>query len=78
MFRTKSILLIQQKIIGFFLMFSLLAGCANYGHPRNLEITGTSAADRYSLGDWEEGESASNLSLVLTFSGGGTRAAALS
>jgi NTE family protein len=78
MLRTRSISVIQQKITGIFLIFAVLAGCANYGDPRNLEITDVRATDRYALSDWEEGQSASDLSLFLTFSGGGTRAAALS
>ena len=59
-------------------MLVILGGCANYGDPKNLEIEDALAADRYSIADWEEGRSSSDLSLLLTFSGGGTRAAALS
>ena len=78
MLRTQSNLVLQQKVTGIFLMFALISGCANFGDPKNLELTDALAADRYSLSDWKEGRSASDLTLFLTFSGGGTRAAALS
>lgn len=66
------------RLAGILLLFILLSGCANYGNPKNVEISDPIEADRYSLQDWEEGRSNSDLSLTLTFSGGGTRAAALS
>ena len=59
-------------------MVVILGGCVNFGTPKNLDIAGAGGTDRYSLADWKEGSSSSDLSLLLTFSGGGTRAAALS
>ena len=69
---------IQQRLAGLFVTFSLLCGCANYGTPFNQQITNPSGADRYTLSDWKEGNSSGDLLLLLTFSGGGTRAASLS
>ena len=78
MLRTRASLVFQQKLSGIFLMFILLGGCANFGDPRNVAITDSNATGQYSFDDWKEGRSASDFSLLLTFSGGGTRAAALS
>ena len=68
----------RKKLTSFFLLILLLGGCANYGTPRNVEIPDPREADKYSLHDWEEGHSNSDISFTMTFSGGGTRAAALS
>ena len=62
----------RKKLASFFLLILLLSGCANYGTPKNVEISDPREADKYSLHDWEEGHSNSDLSLTLTFSGGGT------
>jgi NTE family protein len=70
--------LFRKKLTGFFLLILFLSGCANYGTPKNVAIPDPREADRYSLHDWEEGHSDSDISFTLTFSGGGTRAAALS
>ena len=66
------------KLTGVFLLFLLLGGCANYGTPKNIEIPDPRVADKYSLYDWQERHINSDLSFILTFSGGGTRASALS
>jgi NTE family protein len=68
----------RKKLTGFFLLILFLSGCANYGTPKNVAIPDPREAEKYSLHDWQEGHSSSDLSLTLTFSGGGTRAAALS
>ena len=60
------------------LLFLVLTGCANYGTPKNVEIPDPREADRYSLRDWRDSHSDSDISFIMTFSGGGTRAAALS
>jgi len=64
------------------LLLSLLAmalsGCASYGVVRN-DPLGTAPADNaYSLKNWNTGQRANDLQVTLAFSGGGTRAAALS
>jgi len=56
----------------------MLSGCANYGTPKNIEIPDPRVADKYSLQDWRNAHSDSDIKFILTFSGGGTRAAALS
>jgi NTE family protein len=68
----------KLQFIGVFIVFGLLGGCANYGNPLNQPIPDELSSERYSLADWKEGHSSSDLALFLTFSGGGTRAAALS
>ena len=68
----------RAKLIGALSAAVLLAGCANYGTIMNEDIPDPREAERYSLHDWAEGHSHEDLELILTFSGGGTRAAALS
>ena len=67
---------LRLAVIVFFLI--LLAGCANYGTPKNVAIRDASVADSYSMHDWITKHSDNDIRLILTFSGGGTRAAALS
>ncbi len=69
---------IPKKLAVMLLLFLVLTGCANYGTPKNVEIPDPREADRYSLRDWRDAHSDSDISFILTFSGGGTRAAALS
>lgn len=66
------------KLIGSATLILYLAGCANYGTPKNVEIKDPRAADIYSLRDWVEKHSDDEIRLIVTFSGGGTRASALS
>ena len=68
----------MKKLVPGLLLLLMLAGCANYGTPKNIEIPDPRDADRYSLHDWREAHSDSDIRFILTFSGGGTRAAALS
>lgn len=57
----------------------LLSACTSYGVVRNTPITATTASHPYGIKDWKKNASNSgDLFLILAFSGGGTRAAALS
>ena len=69
---------IRIELICSLLLVLMLSGCANYGTPKNIDIPDPRVADKYSLYDWQENHSDSDLSFILTFSGGGTRASALS
>ncbi|MFC1688189.1 patatin-like phospholipase family protein [Pseudomonadota bacterium] len=69
---------IRKKLIYSLLTALMLSGCANYGTPKNIEIPDPRVADKYSLQDWRNAHSDSDIKFILTFSGGGTRAAALS
>jgi NTE family protein len=61
--------------LGFFLAVLASLGCAHY--PPNLVLTQVSPEGGYRLKNPERGDRSDELLLVLTFSGGGTRAAAL-
>ena len=67
----------KKLIVGLLLVF-MLSACANYGTPKNIAIPDPRLADSYSLHDWSDAHSDSDIRFILTFSGGGTRAAALS
>jgi len=68
----------RKKLAIASVLLLLLGGCANYGTPKNIDIPDPRTADRYSLRDWQENHNDSDISFILTFSGGGTRASALS
>jgi len=55
----------------------LLAGCASYGVVANAPATAATARDPYSLKRQSEAAADSDIAFMLTFSGGGTRAAAM-
>lgn len=69
---------LRIKLAGVISLLLLLVGCANYGTPKNVEIPDPRVAERYSLHDWAMKHSDDDVRLILTFSGGGTRASALS
>ena len=71
-------LIVMKKLMPGLLLLLMLPSCANYGTPKNIEIPDPRGADRYSLHDWREAHSDSDIRFILTFSGGGTRATALS
>jgi NTE family protein len=68
----------RMKMAGTMLVLFLLNGCANYGTPKNIDIPDPRVADTYSLHNWILTHNDEDIRLILTFSGGGTRAAALS
>ena len=61
--------------LGFFLAILSSLSCAHY--PPNHVLTQVSPEGGYRLKNPERGDRSDELLLVLTFSGGGTRAAAL-
>lgn len=69
---------LMKELVSALLLLLILGGCANYGTPKNIDIPDPRSADRYSLHDWREEHNDSDIRFILTFSGGGTRAAALS
>ena len=57
----------------------LIAGCTSFGVIQNRpKPTSEQAATNYSLMSWKQGQRSDDIALMLAFSGGGTRAAALS
>jgi len=64
-------------VIGMILVFTGLAACTAH-YPINESITSTEAVERYSVQDETRSNRSDELLLLLTFSGGGTRAAAFS
>ena len=67
-----------RKLTGIVVLLFMLTGCANYGSPRNLPAPDSSVDEKYSLHQWASAHNDKDVRLILTFSGGGTRAAALS
>jgi len=66
------------RILLLCLLAVALSGCASYGVVRN-DPLGTAPADKtYSLKNWNTSTRVNDLDVTLAFSGGGTRAAALS
>ena len=59
------------------LLFITTAGCASYGEIENTEIATIDARGGYSLGEWQKNHDYGDITLILAFSGGGTRAAAM-
>ena len=55
----------------------LLIGCASYGIVQNEATTKTLHKESYSLENKKQGDRSDDLTVILTFSGGGTRAAAM-
>ena len=65
------------KWIACFLAVSLLSGCASYGVIENTASSDDKTAPRYDLEHWSTYDKTNDFALILTFSGGGTRAAAM-
>ncbi len=66
-----------QRLLGYFLSLLLLGGCASYGVVENAAIPKMVVDEGYSLRAFDEAQRSENLEFMLTFSGGGTRAAAM-
>lgn len=69
----------MTNICHFFvgLVFLILSGCSSYGVIDNKIKSTTDDESGYSWHSWSKGEHNDDLSIMLTFSGGGTRAAAV-
>lgn len=66
---------IAPVVPGFFAL--LLAACASYGVVDNQPFQGDMRDQRYSVASWDHSSRTDKLTFLLTFSGGGTRAAAM-
>ncbi|MSQ98891.1 MAG: hypothetical protein EXR85_06305 [Xanthomonadales bacterium] len=66
-----------QKCCGFFLVLTLLGGCASYGVIVNKPIPAERTGPAYSLNTWAEFSKDSDITFIVSFSGGGARAAAM-
>jgi len=62
----------------FWLLFLAASGCASYGEIKNTEIATIDERGSYSLKEWRNNQHTGDINFLLTFSGGGTRAAAMS
>jgi len=69
--------MIARRILSWLLALAL-SGCASYGVVKNDPIGTAPAEQSYSLKNWNTGTRVNDLNVTLAFSGGGTRAAALS
>lgn len=67
-----------QKSIACILFIVIISGCAANGLIRNTAIDATDQDNSYSIKAFRQSLSSPNNSVILAFSGGGTRAAALS
>jgi NTE family protein len=63
--------------VWIWLLFLTTAGCTSYGEIVNTEIATVDARRGYSLGEWRKNHDNGDITLILAFSGGGTRAAAM-
>ena len=55
----------------------IVSACADYGQIKNTKIPAAGVEQGYALHTWESAPNSDQVSIALTFSGGGTRAAAL-
>jgi len=74
---SSSLSAVAKKLLPL-LLSTLVTGCASYATISNQQLAETAAVKAYGLRDEKLGSGDRDLSLVLAFSGGGTRAAALS
>ncbi len=59
------------------LLLAFVSGCASYGIIQNKPSYDAGTAEPYSLKNWANSEQAGDFIFILSFSGGGTRAAAM-
>ena len=71
------IMISAGNILQIGLVMLLLSGCASYGVVHNQPGSETSDGKPYSVQTWAQSREAADFVFVLTFSGGGTRAAAM-
>jgi hypothetical protein len=64
-----------QQFCGFCLLLTLLGGCASYGVIVNQPKPAGRTSPAYSLKTWAEFKRDSDVTRIVSFSGGGTRAA---
>jgi NTE family protein len=67
----------RSRLMCVCLVLLLTSGCASYGVIHNEPGTDIAAGQPYSLKTWAQSEEAADFIFILTFSGGGTRAAAM-
>ena len=69
----------MSKLFTVFFGLLLLPGCASYGVIDNVPVTAATATESYSIKNVHaKNENSGDVFMILAFSGGGTRAAALS
>ena len=66
-----------MKTLSIAVLLFLLSACSSYGTIDNRPLSGTSPDQSYGIRAGADGGGSEQLNLILTFSGGGTRAAAL-
>jgi NTE family protein len=67
----------KSRLLGSLLVILFLGGCSSYGVIHNEPKTVMDQRTPYSLKTWAQSKEASDFVFILTFSGGGTRAAAM-
>ena len=67
----------MSRLFNSFLVLLFLSGCSSYGVIHNEPSTDLDQRTPYSLKTWAQSKEASDFVFILTFSGGGTRAAAM-
>ena len=65
------------RLLGCSFILLLVSGCASYGVVKNAPLSDQSSAHEYSIKSFVEGRKDSEILVSLSFSGGGTRAAAM-
>jgi len=67
----------RARLLGSCLALLVMSGCASYGVIHNEPGTDVSAGKPYSIKTWAQSKEAADFIFILSFSGGGTRAAAM-
>ena len=66
-----------RRFLSCICLLLLASGCASYGVIENTVVTSQSPAKKYSIKEFAASDDNSEILLILSFSGGGTRAAAM-